>query len=103
LTNYDKRKLNYDRTTASNPSFGDLRKEGQGHGHPLDLPAEFERKVSPTEHRKLKEVFFIEAEQDLRLTKKKFPVAMRSLGIILSTSDFNRIFDELEEKSMSWR
>jgi Ca2+-binding EF-hand superfamily protein len=93
LTNIDKRKLTYDRPITHAP----IRK-----GHPLDLPLYLENKISPNEHRKLKEAFFIEASMDLKLSREKFPVVMRSMGIIEKTAEFHEIFSELEEKLMTW-
>jgi Ca2+-binding EF-hand superfamily protein len=50
----------------------------------------------------LKEAFFIEASFNLKLSRAKFPVVMRSLGIIQKTQQLYQIFDELEEKEMKW-
>jgi hypothetical protein len=43
----------------------------------------------------LKEAFFIEASLELKLSRAKFPIVMRSLGIIQKTHKLYQIFDEL--------
>ena len=50
----------------------------------------------------MKEAFFIEASFHLNLSRAKFPIVMRSLGIIQKTQKLYQIFDELEEKEMKW-
>lgn len=61
-TNYDKRKLNYDPH-----SFAKLPQQPR-EANPLDLPFGMEKKISATEHRKLREAFFIEADRELTIT-----------------------------------
>lgn len=62
---------------------------------PLKLPPEFEQKISMAEYKKIKDAFFIEASREYKLTRDKFPVVMRSLGIVLNTVQFYKIFNEL--------
>ena len=54
LTNIDKRKLTYDKS-AGVPKLSDPNKPS----HPLDLPPEFESRISQNEYKKIKEAFFI--------------------------------------------
>lgn len=86
---YTERKLTYDHADRLRSVNVVEKKVSQ----PLDLPPEFEKKISSTEHKKIQQAFFIEADPDLTITKKKFPIVMRSLGIILNTGQFNIIFD----------
>ena len=56
FTSYDKRKLTYDqRVPASSPQTGQSGKSGS----PLGLPPQFENKINPNEHKRLREAFFI--------------------------------------------
>lgn len=69
----------------------------------MDLPYEFEAKISQNEYKKIKEAFFIEADADFKVNRQQFVAVMRSIGIVLNTAEFYKIFDELEERMMDWK
>jgi Ca2+-binding EF-hand superfamily protein len=55
FTSYDKRKLTYDQRMPGSSQAGQMGKSDS----PLDLPPQFESKINPNEHKRLREAFFI--------------------------------------------